>query len=148
MGRKKNEPTDGAPKPPRVMRIDKAYFLSENDKGTLDGTEWMTRAAYAAAQAKARYELGEAGLNRGFATSSEAVAYRAKCGLLDAKVEYGLNLVKEYVGERPERNPDPNKPPKPKKEKVIKVKKKKLVKRKPKKVLKPKKKVSKVAVTK
>ena len=134
MGRKKNEPTEGTPKPPRVMRIDKAYFLSENDKGTLDGTEWMTRAAYAAAQAKARYELGETGLNRGFATSSEAVAYRAKCGLLDAKVEYGLNLVKEYVGERPERNEDPSKPKKVKVKKEVKPKKEKAGK--PKKVAK------------
>lgn len=125
MGRKKQEPIEGAPKSSRVMRIDKAYFLSENDKGTLDGTEWMTRKEYAAAQARARVSMGEAGYNRGFSTSPEATAYRVKCGLLDGKVLHGVNLVKEYVGERPVRNEDPSKPKKVKAKKEVKLKKEK-----------------------
>ncbi len=125
MGRKKQEPIEGAPKSSRVMRIDKAYFLSENDKGTLDGTEWMTRKEYAAAQARARVSMGEAGYNRGFSTSPEATAYRVKCGLLDGMVLHGVNLVKEYVGERPVRNEDPSKPKKVKAKKEVKPKKEK-----------------------
>jgi len=85
----------------------------------------MTRKEYAAAQARARVSMGEAGYNRGFSTSPEATAYRVKCGLLDGKVLHGVNLVKEYVGERPVRNEDPSKPKKVKVKKEVKPKKEK-----------------------
>lgn len=102
MGRKKKEETlERPPRAPRVLRIDKAYYLSENAQGTLDGTEWMTRAQYAKLQAAARMYMGEAAATRGFATSPEAVAYRAMCKLLDSKLDYGLNLVRELKGRRP-----------------------------------------------
>ena len=81
-------------------------FLSESADGTLDGTEKMSRREYATKQKFLRMSMGIHADGLKFAESQEAVAHRARVGILKSDKMFGKWVVWEAKGERPSR---PNK---------------------------------------
>ena len=81
-----------------------AVYLSEKEDGTLEGTEKMSLREYATRQKFLRMAMGIHAEGLFFAQSQEAVAHRARRGLLKHGVEFGKKVVWEAKGERPYRS--------------------------------------------
>ena len=81
-------------------------FLSESPDGTLAGTDKMSRREYATAQKFLRMAMGDHADGLFFSESQEAVAHRARVGILQSGKMFGKWVVWEAAGERPSR---PNK---------------------------------------